>query len=182
MLEKIYSCIGKYIKIFEKKLLFKSILIEEGEDGGWVGRSWIHLLLPPTQIFGWSSHEYWTINRILANRKFWSQGVQKSPCTIQIASTTSNEEALQNSQARLKKLPAGSIPTGKEREMPREPFWTFLSQDKMHWFFGPYFTETSWAECRNWCSKGNSGPPRALALTQNCHQHQAGKSWPSYTD
>ena len=34
MLEKIYSCIGKYIKIFEKKLLFKSILIEEGEDGG----------------------------------------------------------------------------------------------------------------------------------------------------
>ena len=123
-----------------------------------------------------------TINGILADRKFWSQGVQKSPCTIQIASTTSNEEALQNSQARLKKLPAGSIPTGKEREMPREPFWTFLSQDKMHWFFGPYFTETSWAECRNWCSKGNSGPPRALALTQNCHQHQAGKSWPSYTD
>ena len=76
----------------------------------------------------------------------------------------------------------GSYLQGKEGEVLNDPFWNFiryyagsLGQAVIHW-------NQQSREIRDRCSKGCSGTCPSLVVIQSCHQHQAVKSWPFYTD
>ena len=62
-----------------------------------------------------------------------------------------------------------------------KPFWIFLSQNTLV-TQAPFHWNQLGRDCRNCCSKGNSGPHPASDLIQSWHQHQAGKSWSFSTD
>ena len=61
------------------------------------------------------------------------------------------------------------------REMPKRLILYFSWGDKIHWL--------RWARQgdQKLEQNGESGPRQVLVNIQSCHQHQSGKSWPSYT-
>ena len=98
----------------------------------------------------------------------------KAPPTVKICKTGWSHS----------RIPAGCI-SGRERqkeECLKLSFWTSLWERKhvlvpralFHW-------GQQSREIRNQCSKEESRPHPASALTQSCHQYHARKSWPSYT-
>ena len=65
------------------------------------------------------------------------------PTSVRIASTT-NQEALQNRQDRLKKPLQGAYPQKKDRSRnAMRAHFELLSRNKIPWFLGPCSTEVS---------------------------------------
>ena len=81
------------------------------------------------------------------------------PTSVRIASTT-NQEALQNRQDRLKKPLQGAYPQKKDRSRnAMRAHFELLSRNKIQWFLGPCSTEVSKAgRSETSAARGNQGP------------------------
>ena len=121
------------------------------------------------------------VSRHLTSRK---GRTHPAPTSFRIASTTPPHPTGKLWKTRRTEPPSGCISARErqKRRMPKGPVLNLSQADKICWFLGLFHWGQRNREIRNECNKGKSGPNPTSAGTQNCHQHQTGKSWPSGTD